>query len=415
MHFPGCAASLVPALATNYAGVALRHFTTMTSSYCAVGDEPRADGYSHGPSTTPFTSGPQPLFAPGAAYAYWDSAMNLFARALTHAAGEPLDQLFRRRIAESIHMDSAGWRWGDFGEVEGVRVNGGSGNSNRHVFIHAREFARLDAPEVAITEGEHEGRPQFVIRTPSATRHLDRAAGGFLRLLDRDGRDWISFRKEPLSKFLDRAGGGYRGIPNMVFGQDNPDAGAGHPGFDRCEPMLVASNVIRTVTKSGRWAWTWTFAGDTARMRMEQGPTNSTWWFFYEGTVGGRWSPATQYWGTDRGGPSREQPDIKHQHFSQWRWAYFGDDASPRVLFIAQQQPDDLPDTLWYLGAEHSGAITATNGMTVFGLGRGPNTSAHFRGAGQEFVLGFLEETAKAAAAHQRIAGAIQTALSKRP
>ena len=269
--------------------------------------------------------------------------------------------------------------------------------------------------QVQITEVEYEGRHHYKVITPSATWFFDSAAGGFSRLLDRDGRDWISFRKEPLSKFPDSAGAGYRGIPNLVFGQGNPDAGAGHPGFDRCESALVASNVLRTVSKSGRWAWTWTFAGDTARMRMERAPTNSTWWFLYEGTVGGRWSPATHYWGTNLGGPRRDTPDIQHQCFEQWRWAYFGDDASPRVLFIAQQQPDDLPDTLWYLGAQDGGAIASANGMIVFGLGRGPNTSAHFRGAEQEFVLGFLEDTVQDAAAHQRIAGAIHQALSKQP
>ena len=146
-------------------------------------------------------------------------------------------------------------------------------------------------------------------------------------------------------------------------------------------------------------------------MRMEQAPANSTWWFLYEGTEGGKWSPATHYWGTDKGGPNRDRPDIKHQLFGHWRWAYFGDDASPRVLFIAQQQPDDLPDTLWYLGAENGGAITATNGMIVFGLGRGPNTSAHFRGAGQEFILGFAERAAKTAEDHAHIATSIETVI----
>ncbi|MCL4789651.1 MAG: serine hydrolase, partial [Verrucomicrobia bacterium] len=61
------AVSLVPILSTNYNRVTLRHFTTMTSGYRAVGDEPRADGYTHGPSHTPFTPGPQPPFAPRAA------------------------------------------------------------------------------------------------------------------------------------------------------------------------------------------------------------------------------------------------------------------------------------------------------------------------------------------------------------
>jgi hypothetical protein len=266
---------------------------------------------------------------------------------------------------------------------------------------------------VQITEADYEGRPQFKVLTPSATWFLDRAAGGVSRLLDRDGRDWISFRKEPLSEFPDSAGAGYRGIPNLVFGKGNPDAGAGHPGFDQCDSTIIASNVIRTVSRSGRWAWTWTFGEDTTRMRMERAPTNSNWWFLYEGTVGGRWSPDTHYWGTDLGGPNRERPDLKRQLFGKWRWAYFGDAVSPRVLFIAQTPPDDLPDTLWYLGAENGGALTSTNGMIVFGLGRGPNTTAEFRGAGREFLLGFREMTVTNTAAHQRLANAIQSTVSQ--
>jgi hypothetical protein len=274
-------------------------------------------------------------------------------------------------------------------------------------------MARTEAA-VRVEEAAYEGRLQFKIVTPAATWYLDRAAGGFSRLIDRDGRDWISFRKELLSTFPDSAGAGYRGIPNMVFGADNPDAGAGHPGFDRCESSLTASNAIRTVTTSGRWAWTWTFGDDSARLRMERAPAHATWWFLYEGTVGGRWSPATHCWGTDKGGPSRQQPDLKRQLFDTWRWAYFGDDASPRVLFVAQADPDELPDTLWYLGAEKGGAIAATNGMIVFGLGRGPNGAAQFRGAGQEFILGFAEPGVVDAGAHRRTARAIEQHLTVR-
>jgi len=248
------------------------------------------------------------------------------------------------------------------------------------VVAGARAGAEAQLPaKVTVAEVDYEGRAHFRVTTPEATWFYDRAGGGFSRLVDRDARDWISFHKEPLSKFPDSVGAGYRGIPNLVFGQDNPDAGAGHPGFDQCDSTLVASNLIRTVSKSGRW------------------------------------SPAAHYWGTDQGGPNRERPDIKHQHFDRWRWAYFGDEASPRVLFIAQQELDELPDTLWYLGAENGGAITATNGMIVFGLGRGSNTTAHFRGAGQEFVLGFLEDPAKDAAAHRRIAATIHQTLSTKP
>ena len=136
------AKDFLPAMAKAYPAVTLRHFTTMTSGYRAIGDEPRGR-YLHGPSQTPLAPNPEPLFAPGSHYAYWDSAMNQFAHVLTRIAGEPLDELFRRRIADPIGMDPNEWRWGDFGDVDGFRVNGGSGNNNNHVFISARQMARL--------------------------------------------------------------------------------------------------------------------------------------------------------------------------------------------------------------------------------------------------------------------------------
>lgn len=131
----------VPAMAARYPKVTLRHFATMTSGYRAAGDEPKGS-YTHGPSDTPFVPG-EPLFAPGERYAYWDSAMNQFAHVLTRIAGEPSEELFRRRVAEPIGMDPKGWDWGDFGKVDGIVVNGGSGNQNRHAKISARELARF--------------------------------------------------------------------------------------------------------------------------------------------------------------------------------------------------------------------------------------------------------------------------------
>ena len=81
----------VPALAAAYPDVTLRHFTTMTSGYRAMKDEPRGS-YRHGPSPTPFDPCNTPLFAPGTQYAYWDSAMNEFGLVLTRIAGEPLER-----------------------------------------------------------------------------------------------------------------------------------------------------------------------------------------------------------------------------------------------------------------------------------------------------------------------------------
>jgi len=146
----------VPSMAEHYPAVTLRHFTTMTSGYYAVGDEPRGS-YAHGPSRTPFTPGSTPLFTPpGSKYAYWDSAMNQFANVLTRIADEPIEELFKRRIADPINMDRARWDWGDFGEVDGIVVNGGSGNSNKHMRICARELARFGL--LFLNRGKWNGR-----------------------------------------------------------------------------------------------------------------------------------------------------------------------------------------------------------------------------------------------------------------
>ncbi len=147
--------AVVPVLHAHYPSLTFRHFATMTSGYRAVGDE-TTGSYTHGPSATPFEPHPQPLFAPGKAYAYWDSAMNQFAQALTRSAGEPLDVLFRRRIADPIGMNPAAWKWGDFGTVNGLRVNGGSGNANKHVQISARELARFG--HLLLNHGQWNGR-----------------------------------------------------------------------------------------------------------------------------------------------------------------------------------------------------------------------------------------------------------------
>jgi CubicO group peptidase (beta-lactamase class C family) len=132
----------LPSLAERYPAVTLRHFSTMTSGYRAARDEPQGS-YRHGPSPTPFVPA-DPLFAPpGSTYCYWDSAMNQFANVLTRIAGEPLDALFERRMARPIGMDPSGWRWGDFGVVDVIKVNGGAGNHDRFVRISARQAARF--------------------------------------------------------------------------------------------------------------------------------------------------------------------------------------------------------------------------------------------------------------------------------
>jgi len=164
----------LPSMAATYPTVTLRHFTTMTSGYYAVGDKPRGS-YKHGPSLTPFIPATTPLFEPpGSKYAYWDSAMNQFANVLTRIAGEPIENLFKRRIADPIGMNPARWDWGDFGKVNGIVVNGGSGNSNKHIFISARELARFG--HLFLNRGKWKGKQLISVSWVDAATKVQVAA-----------------------------------------------------------------------------------------------------------------------------------------------------------------------------------------------------------------------------------------------
>ena len=102
------AKDLEPALAEQYPTVTLRHFATMTSGYDSVGGSYEFDSQNRGDSWNP---GPPaaPIFPPGTNFRYWDDAMMQFGNVLTKAAGRPLDQMFKARIAEPIGMSR--WRW----------------------------------------------------------------------------------------------------------------------------------------------------------------------------------------------------------------------------------------------------------------------------------------------------------------
>ena len=53
-------------------------------------------------------------------------------------------------------MNPDKWNWGDFGKIDGLVVNGGSGNSNNHIFISAREMVRVGY--LFLNRGNWDGR-----------------------------------------------------------------------------------------------------------------------------------------------------------------------------------------------------------------------------------------------------------------
>jgi hypothetical protein len=287
-------------------------------------------------------------------------------------------------------------------------------DSPRHVFFAPLLLALLlicaatACAQVAITEAEYEDALHFVIRTKAATYWYDKAGGGFSRMIDRDGKDWISFKREPWAKVPESAASAFRGIPNFVHGA-SADAGAGHPGFTKCESRLIAPNKIQTVSKSGAWQWTWTFFADRAQVTMEKADAQGSYWFLYEGTPGGGYTPQTWYWGNDAKGARLDKPDFLKggRDITPLRWAYFGDDKINRVLFIAHHERDEIADMFGVMGATKAG-IDSPDGMTVFGFGRARESKTLMTAAPNTFTLGFYEKKIMTEKQHAEFARRLQ-------
>jgi hypothetical protein len=255
--------------------------------------------------------------------------------------------------------------------------------------------------QTRVTTAVYEGAEHFVIQTEGATWWYDRAGGGLSRLIDRDGRDWIGFRREPWNQTPASAASSYRGIPNFVYG--SADGGAGHPGHSRCETFQQGGKFV-TTSISGDWRWTWEFSGTYAQVTIERVGAGN-YWFLYEGTPGGTYSPNTWYWGHDQEGPIAKMPDfLKGERATgNFRWAYFGERRFSRVLFVAQRDADEVTDSFGVMGNSAEG-LASPDGMTVFGFGRAREAKPLLQRAPRTFYVGFYERLVDSASDHAALA-----------
>jgi CubicO group peptidase (beta-lactamase class C family) len=142
------AKNIEPSLAEHYSSVTLRHFATMTSGYDSVGGSYEFDAQGRGDSWNPGPPAPS-IFPPGTRFRYWDDAMSQFGVLLTKAAGTPLDQVFKARIADPIGMTH--WRWTKNDAPTGrvLSVQGG-------IWTSSRELARFG--HLFLNRGNWNGR-----------------------------------------------------------------------------------------------------------------------------------------------------------------------------------------------------------------------------------------------------------------
>lgn len=262
-----------------------------------------------------------------------------------------------------------------------------------------------------IKDGTYENREHFIITTKSATYYFDKAGGGFSRMLDKKGNDWIAFNMSPWDKAPESAASSYRGIPNAVFKE--ADGGCGHPGFDMATSIKESANAIRTKSKSEKWEWLYTFYEDYVCWEILKTDETRKYWLLYEGPVGGTYLPEISYWGNNEGGPLFNTPNhlSGERNFGNWEWAYFGRTDRNQTLFIAQQNVDGVEDFFSYMGSSREG-IKAADGMVVFGFGRAVGSKPLLSGT-NKYVFGFWNTEVTNTTKHQKLSKFITTKVNQ--
>lgn len=293
---------------------------------------------------------------------------------------------FSKQVLDTGKENHLGTQWVDLDADGDLDIIGAAWDNYR--WVHVWKNERQDP--VFMYEMSYENAPHIVVNTASATYYYDKAGGGFSRIIDREGNDWVSFKREPWGEYPPSAASAFRGLPNLVFqGEDN---GAGHPGHQACKSWRIGNQII-TESVSGKWKWSWTFEEDHARLDILRTDPDRKYWFLYEGTPGGSYQPDASYFGTNLGGPSKEQYDFYKGDLlkDQFQWMYAGVEGLDRVFYMLQVQSDKEEDILSFLGNTEAG-ISSKDGMTVWGFGRDAETHPLLSG-NQQFIIGFYPKS----------------------
>lgn len=240
------------------------------------------------------------------------------------------------------------------------------------------------APRLKVTDPVQDaGYAAIRLETPTATYIYHKTGGGFARLFDLAGSDWISWNKAKGSA------GDYRGIPNMVL---PGDGGYFHPGRTGSDSTVINEGPlkvsIRSTSNNRAWETLWEIYPDYARMTVTKAAKR--YWFLYEGTPGGELTNADRVVranGNETAGLGTFAQDLGGEE-----WVYFRDPAAGQSLFLVHEQEDALIDSY----------KPGNNQMTIFGFGRN-NSSALLSPVPQHFVIGLApagDHAAMTAAIH---------------
>jgi FG-GAP-like repeat len=268
-----------------------------------------------------------------------------------------------------------------------------------HVLRNDAIATTINKPEkvgsVKISESTDEGFEAFKIETATATYYYQKEAGGISSMLDKEGTDWIAWRDMGKDEYPKSLAGDYRGIPNCV--RD----GTTHPGFTQCNSRQINANTIESESKNGKWKYRWEFYDDYAKMTWLK-VSGEKYWFLYEGPIDGFYDPKKQLWGNNKDGVRTDKPKL---HIGEgvedkWDFVYFGSTKGKETFYCSTNEDNDqTPDLVAFADNDFE---KPTDGMMVFGFGRGKNNAGHYIKP-MSFYIGFLQENIQAKGLKDRI------------
>lgn len=239
--------------------------------------------------------------------------------------------------------------------------------------------------KVQLTHGIDEsagGGPAYIITTPLAIFYLEKEGGGLSSMLDKDGVDWIGFHNEEGSGHK----GEYRGFPNAVHRQDGSYFHAMNAGTDPSNSVVDIESKqhvrITFTSNNEKWQGQWDFYPERCDFTMSKISPGHNYWVQYEGVPGGEMD-STDFWYASVDNKKHPIEESFDEDLPAPEWMAFGDQNSPRMLYMLHHEDDEFPDN--YVSRPH---------MTVLGFGRqnGKKTTKHLTTV-QTFSIGFAEST----------------------
>ena len=239
--------------------------------------------------------------------------------------------------------------------------------------------------KIALTNGIDEsagGDSTYIITTPSATYYLEKTGGGLSSMLDKDGVDWLGFHKKEGSAHK----GEYRGFPNAIHKQDGSYF---HAMNAKTNPSSSIVNMesedhvrITFTSDNKQWQGQWDFFPDRCNFTMNKISPGYKYWVQYEGVPGGEMD-STDFWYASVNNKKHPINEPQIGDLPNPEWMAFGDQQSPRMLYMLHHQNDTFPDD-----------YVSRPDMTVLGFGR--RNKDKYLTTVQTFSIGFVESTAYA-------------------